>query len=76
MLLQTLLGTSSNVSPTLCQISQHLQDALLTKLLGQFIEAHRKSKFSKTRNTHTHTDIYTYIYIYIYIYIYNIYMYI
>ena len=29
------------VSPILCQISEHLQDALLTKLLGQFIEVHK-----------------------------------
>ena len=32
-----------HVSPILRQISEHLQDALLTKLLGQFIEL---------RNTH------------------------
>ena len=35
-----------NVSLTLCWISEHLQDALLTKLLGQFNEVH-KVDFSK-----------------------------
>ena len=43
-LLQIPLGTPSNLSLILCQISQHLQDALLTKLLGQFFEVH-KSQF-------------------------------
>ena len=30
-----------HVSPILRQISEHLQDAFLTKLLGQFIEVHK-----------------------------------
>ena len=39
-----------HVSPILCQINKHLQDALLTKLLGQFIEVHKSQKtFSRTR---------------------------
>ena len=30
-----------HVSPILCETSEHLQHALLTKLLGQFIEVHK-----------------------------------
>ena len=30
-----------HVSLTLCQISEHLQDSPLTKLIGQFIELHK-----------------------------------
>ena len=30
-----------HVSLTLCQISEHLQDSQLTKLIGQFIELHK-----------------------------------
>ena len=30
-----------HVSPILCETSEHLQYALLTKLLGQFIEVHK-----------------------------------
>ena len=30
-----------HVSQILCQISKHLQDALLTKLLEQFFEVHK-----------------------------------
>ena len=33
-----------HVSPNLCQISEQLQDVLLTKLLDQFFEVH-KSQF-------------------------------
>ena len=32
----------------MCQISAHLQDAQLTKLLGQFIEVHKSQFFSMT----------------------------
>ena len=31
----------SSFSLTLCQISEHLQDARLTKLIGQFIKANK-----------------------------------
>ena len=41
MLLQTSFCNLSNVFPILCQISQHLQYALLTELIGQFIEVHK-----------------------------------
>lgn len=34
-----------NVSMTLCWISEHLQDTLLTKLLGQFNEVHKVDFF-------------------------------
>ena len=40
VLLQPPLGTPSNDSPILCRISEHVQDALLTKLLGQTFEIH------------------------------------
>ena len=40
MLLQPPLGTPSNDSLNDCRISEHLQDALLTKLLGQTFEIH------------------------------------
>ena len=40
------------VSPILCQIIRHLQDAsaLLTKLLGQFIEANKSQFFQRLEN--------------------------
>ena len=43
MLLQTFLGT---------QISEHLQDALLTKLLDQFLEVNESQFALKTRKLH------------------------
>ena len=39
-----------HVSPILCQISQHLQDALLTKVLGQFTEVHKSQFFQRLEN--------------------------
>ena len=38
-----------HVSAILCQISEHLQDALLTKLLDQFFEVHKSQFFSSQR---------------------------
>ena len=40
---------TKNISPNLCRISEHLQDELLTKLLGPFMELHKSNFFSKTR---------------------------
>ena len=39
-----------DVSLILCQISQHLQDARLTKLLGQFIEINKNQFFQRLEN--------------------------
>ena len=35
------------VSPIFCQISEHLQYSLLTKLLGQFTEVHKSQFFQR-----------------------------
>ena len=35
---------------TLCQSSEHLQDKLLTKLLGQFIEPHNNHFLKRLEN--------------------------
>ena len=50
MLLQTSLDNTSNVSPILCHISRNLQDALLAKLLSQFIEEQKSQFFQKLEN--------------------------
>ena len=38
-----------HVSPILSQISEHLQDTLLTKLRNQFFEVHKSPFFSSQR---------------------------
>ena len=45
-----LLWAIHHVSRILCQISKHLQDVLLTKLLGQFIEVHENQFFQRLKN--------------------------
>ena len=49
LLLQTPLSTPSCFQ-ILCQISEHLQYALLTKLLGQFIEIDKSQFFQRLEN--------------------------
>ena len=43
------LGAIHHASPILCQISEHLQDVLLIKLLDQFLEVHKSQLFSSQR---------------------------
>ena len=43
------LSAINHVSPILCQISEHAQDALLTKLLDQFFEVHKSQFFLNQR---------------------------
>ena len=81
---------TKNVSLTLCQNSEQLQDTLLTKLLDQFIELQNTQIFKILENYMHKICLYMYIqisiclslflslyiYIYINIYIYIIYIYI
>ena len=43
------LWPNHDVSPILYQISEHLQDAMLIKLLDQFLEVHETQCFSSQR---------------------------
>ena len=45
-----ILWALHHISPILCQINKHLQDALLTKLLDQFIEVHKSQFFQRLKN--------------------------
>ena len=38
-------GSGLKFFKTLCQVSAHLRDARLTRLLGQFIEVHKSQFF-------------------------------
>ena len=40
----------SSFSLTLCQINEHLQDARLTKLIGQFIKANKHHFLQRLEN--------------------------
>ena len=40
----------SSFSLTLCQISEHLQDVRLTKLIGQFIKVHKHHFLQRLEN--------------------------
>ena len=50
-----------HVFPILCQISEHLQDALLIKLLDQFFEVHKSQLFSTQRLENLIWDSFTLI---------------
>ena len=41
---------TTNVSLTSCQSSEYLQETLLTKLVGQFIERHNTQSFKRLEN--------------------------
>ena len=45
-----LFGHSIIFLPIVCQINKHLQDALFTKLLDQFIEVGRSICFQRLEN--------------------------
>ena len=49
LLLQTPLGIPSFFSHSVSN-SEHLQDPLLTKLLGQFTEVHKSAFFQRLEN--------------------------